>query len=195
MAAETPLTPAWKRGADLILGLMALVVAAAPMAAIAILIRVDSPGPAMIHQRRIGQHGREYRMYKFRTLPANTPQMSKEMMRQERIRPTRLGSLLRRYSLDELPQLINVVLGNMSLVGPRPALYTQNDLIEMRARSGVLRVKPGITGLAQVSGREDLELTEKVRLDAEYVSQLSPWLDLTIARRTISAVLRARGSY
>lgn len=165
------------------------------MAALALLIRLDSPGAPLIRQRRIGQSGREYLMYKFRTLPDNTPQMSKELMRQEQIRPTRLGSRLRRYSVDELPQLINVVLGEMSLVGPRPALYTQTDLTDLRSRSGVLRVKPGMTGLAQVSGREDLELEEKVRLDAEYVSRLSPWLDIRIVSQTLSAVLRARGSY
>ena len=187
--------PRWKRATDVVVAVLGLAVAALPMAAIALLIRIDSPGPALIRQRRIGQNGREYQMYKFRTLPDGTRQMSKELMLREQIQPTRLGSRLRRYSLDEIPQLINVVLGEMSLVGPRPALYTQTDLTEMRTRTGVLRVKPGITGLAQVSGREDLDLIEKVRLDAQYVGTLSPWLDLQIVRHTISAVLRGRGNY
>jgi O-antigen biosynthesis protein WbqP len=121
--------------------------------------------------------------------------MSKELLRREQVHPTRLGSWLRRFSLDELPQLINVVRGDMSLVGPRPALYTQTDLTEMRARSGALRVKPGITGLAQVSGREDLDLAVKVGLDAEYVGRLSLWLDIQIICRTFAAVVRARGNY
>jgi O-antigen biosynthesis protein WbqP len=187
--------PAWKRATDVIVGAAGLAVAALPMVVIALLIRIDSPGPALIRQRRVGQGGREYRMFKFRTLPSGTPQMSKELMRQQQIQPTRVGSRLRRYSLDELPQLLNVVVGDMSLVGPRPALYTQSDLTEMRARSGVLRVKPGITGLAQVSGREDLGLAEKVRLDAQYVRTLSLRLDLQIVGRTVAAVLRARGNY
>jgi O-antigen biosynthesis protein WbqP len=124
-----------------------------------------------------------------------TPEVAKAELPSAGRRPTRLGFLLRRYSLDELPQLLNVITGDMSLVGPRPALYTQYELTEIRKRMGVLRVRPGLTGMAQVSGREDLPISEKVQLDADYVRRLNPLLDLQIVLRTVRAVLGSRGSY
>jgi len=134
-------------------------------------------------------------MWKFRTLPRDTPQVAKSILGNEGMRLTPLGRFLRRYSLDELPQLVNVLSGEMSLVGPRPALYTQDDLTHLRATAGVLVAKPGLTGLAQVSGREDLSLSDKVALDAAYVNSMSLRLDVTIAFRTVRAVLRPRGSF
>lgn len=187
--------PAWKRASDLIGGICALVVAAIPMSLISIGILLESGRPIMIKQRRIGLHGDEFAMWKFRTLPANTPQMAKSELLRAGLRSSRFARFLRRYSLDELPQLVNVVSGDMSLVGPRPALYTQADLIALRGPAGVFRVRPGLTGLAQVVGREDLTLEDKVALDAEYVRRLNPLGDLKIVMRTAGAVLRARGSY
>jgi O-antigen biosynthesis protein WbqP len=165
------------------------------MTAIGLAILAEDGRPVLIRQRRIGQGGREYRMWKFRTLPRDTPQMAKSALGPEGMQVTPLGRFLRRHSLDELPQLLNVLTGEMSLVGPRPALYTQDDLTSMRAAAGVLAAKPGLTGLAQVSGREDLSLPEKVALDAEYVRGMSLGLDLRIALRTVRAVLRPRGSF
>jgi O-antigen biosynthesis protein WbqP len=121
--------------------------------------------------------------------------MSKGELQRTGVETTRLGRTLRRYSLDELPQLLNVVVGDMTLVGPRPALYTQEDLIAMRAAVGILHARPGMTGLAQISGREELTLDEKVALDAEYVRRMSPTLDVSIAVRTARAVFQARGSF
>ncbi len=188
-------TPAWKRVGDMVTASVGLAVAALPMILISLAVTIDTPGPALIRQRRVGQGGREYLMLKFRTFPVGTPQMSKELLRRQPIKPTRVGAWLRRYSLDELPQLLNVLLGDMSLVGPRPALWTQRDLTELRAEHGALNVKPGLTGLAQVSGREDLELLDKVKLDAEYARNLSPVADAKIVLRTLTAVLRGRGNY
>lgn len=176
-------------------GLVALAIAAIPMLAIAAAIVLESGRPILLRQRRIGVNGDEFLMWKFRTLPRDTPQMAKSDLRTTGVNATRLGLLLRRYSLDELPQLLNVIGGDMSLVGPRPALYTQDDLTAMRRAAGALRVRPGLTGLAQIHGRENLTLEQKVALDADYVRRLSPALDLMIVARTASAVLGARGSY
>jgi O-antigen biosynthesis protein WbqP len=191
-----PRLPAWKRATDIVGGLAALVIAAIPMVLISAAIFADSGWPVLIKQRRIGIGGSEFGMWKFRTLPIGTPQMAKaDLLRGPAPDMTRLGRFLRRYSLDELPQLFNVLAGTMSLIGPRPALYTQLDLVALRLAAGALRVRPGLTGLAQVSGRENLTLADKTALDAEYVRRLSPGLDLEIALRTGGAVLRARGSY
>ena len=193
---DAELLPAWKRVADVAGGLVALALAAIPMATIAAATLMDSGRPVLIRQRRVGLGGAEFEMWKFRSLPVGTPQMAKaDLLRGSRPPTTPLGRILRRYSLDELPQLFNVLDGTMSLIGPRPALYTQDDLTTLRLAAGVLRVRPGLTGLAQVSGRENLPLEEKVALDAEYVQRLGPRLDLSIALRTAAAVLRARGSY
>ena len=192
---DSELRPAWKRATDLVAGTIALLVAAIPMLAIAAAIAVESRGPVLLRQRRIGVHGGEFKMWKFRTLPTNTPQLAKSDLIARGLQPSRLGRVLRRYSLDELPQLLNVLSGDMSLIGPRPALFTQDDLVALRKDAGVLRVRPGLTGLAQIHGRENLTLEQKVALDAEYVRGMSPLLDLAIAARTASAVLGARGSY
>ena len=193
---SSDILPAWKRAFDLVLAGLALVVAAVPMLAIALAIAIESGRPVILRQRRIGLHGEEFLMWKFRTMPKDTPQMAKTALFEEGApKITALGRSLRRYSLDELPQLFSVLGGTMSVVGPRPALYTQDDLVALRRDAGVFRVRPGLTGLAQISGREDLTLAEKVALDAEYVEKLSPWLDLSIVLRTGSAVLRSRGTY
>ena len=168
---------------------------AIPMAVISAAILLDSGRPIFLRQSRIGANGRGYLMWKFRTLPQNTPQMSKTELQSIGVKTTRLGRTLRRYSLDELPQLLNVVASDMTLVGPRPALYTQQDLIAMRAAVGILYARPGMTGLAQISGREELTLDQKVALDVEYVGRMSLGLDASIALRTARAVLQARGSF
>jgi O-antigen biosynthesis protein WbqP len=192
---DSELRPAWKRATDLVGGTIALFIAAFPMLAIAIAIKIESGSPVMLRQRRIGVHGVEFQMWKFRSLPIDTPQLAKSDLMARGLQPSGLGRVLRRYSLDELPQLLNVLGGEMSLIGPRPALFTQDDLVSLRRAAGVLRVRPGLTGLAQIHGRENLTLEQKVALDAEYVRRLSPTLDLSIVLRTASAVLGARGSY
>jgi O-antigen biosynthesis protein WbqP len=187
--------PGWKLASDIVGAVIGLVLLAVPMLVIAVAILVDSGRPILMRQRRIGVDGEEFLMWKFRTLPVGTPQLAKAELLKRGVITTRVGGPLRRYSLDEIPQLLNVLTGDMSLIGPRPALYTQDDLVAMRRAKGVLRVRPGLTGLAQVHGRENLPLEEKVALDAEYVRSMSPLLDLRIVLRTFGAVLRARGSY
>ena len=186
--------PRWKRFEDVFGAIVLTPLAIIPALVVAMAILVESGGPVLIQQRRIGREGREFRMWKFRTLPIDTPQVAKSDLDTfaSRVRP--LGRLLRRTSLDELPQLLNVIAGEMSLIGPRPALFNQYELTTLRAERGVLCVAPGMTGLAQVSGREDLSVPDKVELDAEYVRRMSPWLDLRLAYRTFGAVLGARGS-
>jgi O-antigen biosynthesis protein WbqP len=191
-AGESPL---WKVVTDRVGSALLLIVAAIPMLTIGLVIRWDLGPPVLMRQRRIGQHGVEYSMWKFRTLPRDTPQVAKSELGVSGIQTTAVGHFLRRYSLDELPQLFNVLAGEMSLVGPRPALFTQDDLVRMRAQAGVLTAKPGLTGLAQINGREHLTLSEKVALDAEYVRRMSLSLDIQIVLRTVQAVLRPRGSY
>ena len=193
-AGESDRTPAWKRIEDVGAGALLSLVLLVPGVVTAIAILLDSGWPPLIRQRRIGAHGREFLMWKFRTLPKDTPQVAKSDLEDIGLRASRFGRLLRRTSVDEFPQLLNVLAGQMSLVGPRPALFNQIELTEMRLKSGVLRVLPGLTGLAQISGREDLSLKEKVALDEQYVRTMSPALDLGIALRTFGAVLSGRGN-
>jgi O-antigen biosynthesis protein WbqP len=183
----------WKNAIDLFGAVALLGLFALPMLLVMTAIVLDSGRPALIQQRRIGRGEREYLMWKFRTLPRDTPQAARAELGPG-LRPTRLGRFLRRYSIDELPQLINVLRGDMSLVGPRPALYTQHDLVALRRPLGAFAVKPGLTGLAQVSGREELTLEQKVAFDVEYMRHWSLRQDIVILIRTIAATLGARGS-
>lgn len=187
--------PIWKTATDLLGGVVLAVVLAIPMLVVGLSILFDSGWPVLIRQRRIGRGGHEYLMWKFRTLPRDTPQMAKAELDPGVLRASTLGRFLRRYSIDELPQLLNVLTGDMSLVGPRPALYTQQDLVALRLPAGALAVKPGLTGLAQVSGRENLTIEQKVAFDSEYVRKMSAGQDIRILLRTISAILHARGSF
>jgi O-antigen biosynthesis protein WbqP len=180
---------------DLVIGAMLAAVAAVPIAAFALAVGIESGRPVLIRQRRIGRHGREYLMWKLRTMPKDTPQMAKAELDHSQIHISRLSRFVRRHSIDELPQLLNVLTGDMSLVGPRPALYTQADLIRLRQSRGVFSLRPGLTGLAQVSGREDLTLDEKVALDLEYATKLNLLLDVWIMFRTVATIVRPRGSF
>ncbi|AFZ66488.1 hybrid nucleoside-diphosphate sugar epimerase/sugar transferase [Deinococcus peraridilitoris] len=163
---------------------------------IALLIRLDSPGPALFIQWRAGHGHHAFPIYKFRTMYVDTPDLSTEDMRVSGLNPiTRVGHLLRKTSLDELPQLLNVLRGEMSFVGPRPALMTQKRVLRMREANGVDELRPGITGLAQVTGRDDLDDEEKVGRDALYLSRMSLCTDLQILLLTIRAVFGGRGTH
>ncbi|HEV8537171.1 MAG TPA: sugar transferase [Candidatus Limnocylindria bacterium] len=186
--------PAWKRAEDLAAAVLLLAALLLPGLVVGAMIVVESGWPPLFRQRRIGLCGKEFLMWKFRSLPRSTPQVAKSDLGDVAARATALGRLLRRTSIDEFPQLLNVIVGDMSLVGPRPALFNQTELTEMRMRQGVLRVLPGLTGLAQVSGRENLTLDHKVELDALYVRTMSPAVDIGIAFRTIGAVMSGRGN-
>lgn len=182
-----------KRGLDVIAALVGLVVAAPIMLAIAIAIRVDSPGPVLFRQRRIGRGSSEFVLHKFRSMAAGTPDLASHLVRPGAVSVTRVGAFLRRTSLDELPQLWNILWGDMTLVGPRPALYNQDDLIAMRQAAGVDALKPGLTGWAQVNGRDEIPMERKVAYDREYLETLSPWLDARIVARTAWTLLSGRG--
>jgi O-antigen biosynthesis protein WbqP len=173
----------------------ALALLAPVMGLVALAIYAEDPGPVLFRQQRIGRLGRRFTMLKFRTMRLDAPNISTaEMQALGRSYVTRVGAFLRKTSLDELPQLVNVLRGEMSLVGPRPALYNQDDLIAQREAAGVHAVRPGITGLAQVRGRDDLDIPTKVAYDREYVQRRSLVLDVAIILQTLAAVVTSRGN-
>lgn len=173
-----------KRAVDLLAASLGLIVLALPLALIALWVRLDSPGPALHWSQRFGAHGVLFAMPKFRSMKLGTPQVATHLLTDGADRVTRAGRILRRTSLDELPQLLCVLRGEMSLVGPRPALFNQHDLMELRRAAGVDRLRPGITGWAQVNGRDELALEEKVAFEAEYLARQSFVFDLLIILRT-----------
>jgi len=169
-----------------VVGAILLLVVLAPlMMLVALAIRLDSQGPAIFKQTRVGQFGRYFTLYKFRTMHVGTPDLPSEMVSKDDHRFTRLGKFLRRFSIDELPQLFNIIRGDMNFIGPRPALYNQYELIAIRNAAGVNCLKPGVTGWAQVNGRENISLEQKVELDKYYLDNRSWWLDIKILWMTV----------
>ena len=186
--------PFIKRGADVVLSLLALICLSPVYLLVALAVKLTSPGPVLFRQKRVGRGGRLFTIYKFRTMRTDTPRDTATHLLQDPSRYiTRVGAFLRRSSLDELPQFFNVLKGDMSIVGPRPALYNQADLIAAREKAGVDAVRPGITGLAQINGRDELPIPVKVRYDREYVENLSLKMDARCFFGTIWSVLRAEG--
>jgi O-antigen biosynthesis protein WbqP len=163
------------------------------MLAVALFIKIDSPGPIIFKQKRFGRHGEFFEIYKFRTMCSGTPDVPTDQMLRMPNPVTPVGKILRSTSLDELPQLINVLKGDMSIVGPRPALHNQTELNAKRREAGVLRFLPGITGWAQVNGRDELADDEKVSFDKRYCDNWNYWLDWRIIALTFSTVLTGRG--
>ncbi|MCE5210024.1 MAG: sugar transferase [Deltaproteobacteria bacterium] len=161
---------------------------------IAILIKIDSQGPVIYKQRRITRNDREFIMYKFRTMVVNTPELATEDMGDGRSYVTRVGYYLRRYSLDEMPQLLNILLGQMSFVGPRPAIHLEYELRRLRNAAGMQHIKPGLTGWAQINGRDDIPLIKKFELDKYYMEHQSLFFDLKIMYRTIKYVIVGSGN-
>jgi putative colanic acid biosynthesis UDP-glucose lipid carrier transferase len=191
-----------KRLSDLILGGLALLLAAVPMTLIAALIKLTSPGPALFRQRRYGLDGHEIRVWKFRTMTVCEDGAEAVQVQPNDPRVTRLGAILRRTSLDELPQLFNVIEGSMSLVGPRPHANAQNEEFRSQIGGYMLRhkVKPGITGLAQVNGWRGLtdvpeKMRKRIEFDLRYIREWSLWLDITILARTVLVVLSGKNAY
>lgn len=162
---------------------------------ISLAIRLDSPGPVIFKQKRVGQYRKYFTIYKFRTMVVGMPDLPSALVSEDDNRFTRLGRLLRRLSLDELPQLFNIVRGEMVFVGPRPALYNQDDLIVLREHYGVYALKPGVTGWAQINGREMVSIDEKVHLDYYYLQNHSLYLDIRIIFKTITNCFRGEDLY
>lgn len=182
-----------KRMIDLSLATMATVVLAAPILLVAALVRLTSPGPALYWSDRVGCRNKIFRMPKFRSMRVGTPAVATHLLADPNAHLTPIGSFLRKSSLDELPQLWSILLGDMSFVGPRPALFNQHDLIDLRTRFGVHELVPGLTGWAQVNGRDELPIPDKVKLDVEYLQRQSPKLDMRILWLTFVKVLRRDG--
>jgi len=170
-----------------------LVVMAVPIVLIAGLVRLTSPGPAIYWSDRVGRNNKIFRMPKFRTMRIDTPAVATHLMSDPEAYLTPIGRFLRRTSLDELPQLWSILVGDMSVVGPRPALFNQDDLIALRAEAGVDTLTPGLTGWAQINGRDELPIPVKVQFDAEYLRQRSFWLDLKIIVLTLVRVVHRQG--
>ncbi len=183
-----------KRLTDIFISVSALLGFAPLLAIIAVLIKLDSNGPVIFKQRRVGQDGEFFEIYKFRTMRIGTPDLPTDQMLKLESPITRVGSFLRKTSLDELPQLFNVLAGQMSLVGPRPALYNQVELTEKRKSEGILRFPPGITGWAQVNGRDELPDDVKVKADKWYCEHWNYWLDWRIIFLTFGAVFSKKGA-
>jgi O-antigen biosynthesis protein WbqP len=182
-----------KRAFDFVVALAALVLLAVPLIGIALLVKCTSPGPVLYWSARVGRHNRIFQMPKFRSMRIDTPVVATHLLVQPGRWVTPVGRVLRRTSLDELPQLWNILRGQMTLVGPRPALFNQHDLIRLRTERGVHSLVPGLTGWAQVNGRDELPVSVKVDLDAYYLEHRSLVLDLRILALTLQKVLRAQG--
>jgi len=182
-----------KRVFDLVVGLITLLFALIPMLLIALSIRTTSKGAVFYWSDRIGQVNKIFRMPKFRTMQVETPVVATHLMANPDKYLSSFGGFLRRSSLDELPQLFSILKGDMSFVGPRPALFNQDDLIALRTEKGVDKLVPGLTGWAQVNGRDELPIPEKIALDMEYMERQSFWFDLKILWMTLLKVIRKDG--
>lgn len=182
-----------KRTLDLALASVALLLFAVPFLALALLVRLSSPGPVLYWSDRVGRNNQIFRMPKLRTMRIDTPVVATHLLTDPDSFLTPMGGFLRKSSLDELPQLWCILRGEMSIVGPRPALFNQHNLIEMRTTCGVHTVRPGLTGWAQVNGRDELPLPEKVRFDQDYLRLQSLGFDLKVIVLTFLKVVRREG--
>ena len=182
-----------KRFFDIILAIFLIAVFGIPMLAIAVLIKMTSTGPVLYWSDRVGKDNRIFRMPKFRTMKIDTPVVATHLLTSPDKYLTSMGRILRKFSLDELPQLFSVLRGEMSFVGPRPALYNQEDLIGMRTDKGIHELVPGITGWAQVNGRDDLPIDQKVKLDEFYLHHRSFLLDVKTIYLTVFSVAAGKG--
>ncbi|PZP93511.1 MAG: UDP-phosphate galactose phosphotransferase [Variovorax paradoxus] len=182
-----------KRLLDLLLALALLPMLALPLLSLALAVRLTSPGPALYWSDRVGRHNRIFRMPKFRSMRTDTPAVATHLLERPEQYLTPIGSFLRKSSLDELPQLWSILLGDMSFVGPRPALFNQHDLVALRTQHGVDALAPGLTGWAQINGRDELPIPAKVAFDHWYLQHRNLRLDLLILWRTARKVLARDG--
>lgn len=182
-----------KRFFDLILGSIAAVALLVPLVVVTVLVCLTSPGPALYWSDRVGRHNKIFKMPKFRSMRVGTPAVATHLLADPKAHLTPIGSFLRKSSLDELPQLWSILAGDMSFVGPRPALFNQYDLIELRTKKNVHTLVPGLSGWAQVNGRDELPISQKVALDAEYLQRKGFWFDIKILWLTFLKVVQRDG--
>jgi O-antigen biosynthesis protein WbqP len=182
-----------KRILDIIFSIILIIIFIPFWLIIPLVIKLNSKGNVIFKQKRVGLKSEYFTIYKFRTMKQGTPDIPTDELGKKKNLYTRAGKILRRLSIDEFPQLINILKGDMSFVGPRPALYNQDLLIKLRKEKGVDMVKPGVTGLAQINGRDELSISDKVEYDWKYVKYASIWLDLKIFIITIKAAITGRG--
>ncbi len=182
-----------KRILDLVLAMVATIILATPLLLVALAVKLSSPGPVLYWSDRVGRHNRIFRMPKFRSMRENTPAVATHLLTNPSAYLTPIGSFLRKSSLDELPQLWSILTGEMSFVGPRPALFNQDDLVALRTAAGVHELLPGLTGWAQVNGRDELPIPQKVELDSEYLRRRSLLFDIRILWMTALKVMKRDG--
>jgi O-antigen biosynthesis protein WbqP len=182
-----------KRAFDLFLGFIALLLLCIPLLLVALAVKVSSKGPAIYWSQRVGRNNRLFNMPKFRSMRTDTPAVATHLLPDPKAYLTPIGSFLRKSSLDELPQLWSILKGDMSFVGPRPALYNQDDLITLRTQAHVHLLQPGLTGWAQVNGRDEIPIPDKVKMDAVYMQRQSLWFDIYILWLTVLKVIRRDG--
>lgn len=183
-----------KRGIDIILSFLGLIILSPVFVILIIAIKIDSKGPVLFRQKRVGIHKSHFNILKFRTMRIDTPKDTPTHLLENPDQwITKVGKFLRKTSLDELPQIINILKGEMSVIGPRPALWNQYDLIEERDKYGANDIRPGLSGWAQINGRDELPIEEKAKLDGEYVQKMSFWMDVKCFFGTIISVLKSDG--
>lgn len=183
-----------KRGIDFLLSLIGIIILSPILLILCLAIKVDSKGPIIFKQKRVGKDKRHFNIYKFRTMKVDTPkEMPTHLLENPDFFITKVGKFLRKTSLDELPQLFNILKGDMAVIGPRPALWNQYDLIEERDKYGANDIRPGLTGLAQISGRDELEIQEKAKLDGYYTEHISFGMDVKCFFGTITSVFKSDG--
>ena len=182
-----------KRVFDISLGCLAALVLFVPVLLVALAVRLTSPGSALYWSDRVGRNNVIFKMPKFRSMRVGTPAVATHLLADPATHLTPIGSFLRKSSLDELPQLWSILVGDMSFVGPRPALFNQHDLIALRTEQGVHTLVPGLTGWAQINGRDELPIPEKVELDVQYLQRQSLWFDMCILWKTFLKVLKHEG--
>ena len=182
-----------KRLFDFVMSLIGIIVLSPIILIVALAVKLTSPGPMLFKQRRIGKNNDEFQIYKFRTMRIDTPNVPTHLLENPEQWITPVGKFLRKTSLDELPQLFNILKGEMSIVGPRPALYNQIDLKEMRTEAGIHKLVPGLTGWAQINGRDEIPLSLNVKLDKEYLERKNFFFDIKIIFMTVLSVLKSEG--
>ena len=184
----------FKRALDIVLSFIGIVFAAIPMLIVAVIIKLDSPGPVLFRQKRVGKNKKYFTIIKFRSMPITAPHdMPTHQLENPESMLSGFQRFERRMSIDELPQLFNILIGDMSIIGPRPALWNQEDLIAERDKYGANGVRPGLTGLAQISGRDEIAIPVKARLDGEYIEKMSFGFDCKCFFGTVVAVLKHEG--